>query len=527
MSSQNIPLFVSHAYQDLIKVANAKFSGVLERNWVCIEKNPADVNAVNVLGAVAEQSGQYALAETFFRYALDLRPDIAQLHGNLAVVLRRQGKIDAAVEVFKAALDIDPRQESYYLAVADVYVKFKEEGLLLAWLEKALQQCPGSAALLVQMGEAVKRTGKTELALTYFRKALKLAPKVSYIHQTLAHTKKFHEYDEDVAAMEALFKSDDLSDADRGRLCFSLGKVYEDLADYNESFKYYAQGNDLIRSGYDYCIDDDVRLFAEIRRVFNGQLFKRYAGSGYASEAPVFILGMPRSGSTLIEQMLAAHAQVYGAGELSLLANTVNRLWSENIDPQGLLYPAGIDAVSIEALRNAGEYYVNRALNFSDQDNVARITDKMPPNFLYIGLIKLILPNARIIHCRRDAMDTCFSCYKHYFTGGHRYTFNLEELGEYYKLYQGLMDHWHQVLPGHILDIDYEALVEDQAGELKKILEFCGLPWDDHCMTFYESENTAITASSVQVKQPLYKSALGYWRHYENELAGLKKILSS
>ena len=304
-----------------------------------------------------------------------------------------------------------------------------------------------------------------------------------------------------------------------------MGKIYEDLSDYSRSFEYFEQGNQIARAGYDYSHDENAALFSSIENVFEQRLFQGYEGAGCDSDIPIFILSMPRSGSTLLEQMLAAHRKVYGAGELLLLPGIIHSLWTKYVAPKGTVFPVGAATLSSKVLRGAGEHYINMLRGLVDQKDIIRVTDKFPLNFMNVGVIKQILPNARIIHCYRDPVDTCLSCFKQRFSAGHRYAYNLEELGGFYKLYQELMDHWHKVLPGHILDVEYESLVDDQAGQLKRILEFCGLPWDDACLMFHESDRAAMTASSIQVKKPLYRSGIGYWRHYEDHLKPLLDVL--
>jgi len=525
MNNDDIPLLIRNAHGKLLDVLNsgsdAELDDQLYHAWARIEKNPDDVSAINELGTIAGRCGKYALAEIIFKYALERDPKNACLYGNLASVYKAREQYTAAIAAYKTALKIDCMQLNYYIAVADCYVSIGAGQQLIDWLGKALKRFPDSVDLLVHMGEALKCKGDDAEALDNFRRARALEPDNTYIHQTLAHTRKFTDRDEDVKAMEALLDDDSLSDESCGRLYFALGKVYEDIADYDRSFEYYEQGNRIVRTGFEYHHEDNARLFSSIKKNFDRKFFQQHQDYGYDTDVPVFILGMPRSGTTLLEQMLACHAQVYGAGELNLLSSVVKSIWSD----KGDVYPLGSNLLSSEMLRSAGESYVKKAGELADADVVARITDKMPQNFLYIGVIKLLFSGAYIIHCRRDPLDTCLSCFKNYFSIGHRYSFDLHELGQYYRLYQLLMDHWHEVLPGYILDVDYEALVNDQAGQLKRILEFCDLPWDDACLKFHESDRAAMTASSTQVKKPLYRSGIGYWRHYEPYLQPLIDVL--
>lgn len=529
MNNNRIPPSVREAYQRLSFILKSRQASELARKldqaWTSVENDATDINAINMLGAIADNIRQFALAETIFGYAVHLAPRNALLHGNLAIALKGQGKTDAAVSAFQTALKINPKLVEYYKAIADIYISRGKNDLLIDFLRGALAACPESPKLLVYMGEAINRSGDSNTAVDYFRRALKLNPTDGYTHQTLANAKKFKRHDEDVMAIEALLEDQDLSDETICRLNFALGKIYEDLADYDRSFGYYEEGNRIAREGFEYSYEEDARRFSDIEEVFDRRFFEQHEFSGCDSDRPVFIVGMPRSGTSLLEQMLANHPRVFGGGELLLLPGILHSLWAKNVTPRGSHFPLGANTLSSEALRGACEHYINSIGMLADRNDFIRVTDKLPHNFLYIGIIRLLMPNAHIIHCRRDPMDSCFSSFKRYFTVGHKYSFNLLEMGKYYLLYQRLMAHWHALFPGEILDIHYESLVEDQVGELKRVLDFCGLPWDDACLTFHDSRRVAMTASASQIKKPLYKSGIAYWRHYEKHLKPLLDIL--
>jgi hypothetical protein len=292
------------------------------------------------------------------------------------------------------------------------------------------------------------------------------------------------------------------------------------------------KGNELKRRQSDYDEKSAVELFQRLRDVFDGGLLDRFQGEGDPSSMPIFVLGMPRSGSTLIEQILASHPQVHGAGELNDLDAAVSSVLGTGGKPAR--YPECIPSLDGAILRQIGQTYLSRLLSRlpSCADGKVRIIDKLPGNFVHIGLIRLILPNARIIHTVRDAVDTCVSCYSKLFTSGQSFSYDLAELGRYYRGYRELTTHWRSVLPPDaMLDVVYEDVVDDLEGQARRMIDYCGLPWDDRCLNFDKTSRTVKTASAVQVRKPLFRSSVQRWRKYEaglgpllNELGGLAPV---
>jgi len=320
--------------------------------------------------------------------------------------------------------------------------------------------------------------------------------------------------------MQALAaKPDGLSATDRLRLDYALGKAYADFRDHSSAFKHWASGASAKRSQLAYDENAAFAFFEAIERVFTTELVQAKSGWGDPSQAPIFILGMPRSGSSLVEQILASHPAVYGAGEL----RTFNDVVLSVRDPDGaaIPYPDFVPALDPASSKLLGSRYVSmlRALAPTTGE---RVTDKMPANYFFVGLIHLLLPNATIIHTIRNAVDTCFSCFSTLFVRDQNHTYDLGEIGRYYKRYERLMAHWRRVLPpGRFLDVNYEELVEDLDGQARRLLEYCGLPWDERCLEFHRTERPIWTASTMQVRQPIYKSSIGRARAYEAFLAPL------
>jgi len=294
---------------------------------------------------------------------------------------------------------------------------------------------------------------------------------------------------------------------------FALGKVYADIGNDDRSFEYYLAGNQFKRNSIDYSIADDVAYFDAIKQVFKKEFFQRHAGIGSADTTPIFIVGMPRSGTSLVEQILASHSQVYGAGELNDMGNLIARACDEDSNK----YPHCLLQMNDEELSGLGSAYLTRLHTYAP--TAARITDKMPHNFLNLGLIHLVMPGAKIIHCHRNPADNALSIFKELFSKGkHGYAYDLKELGQYYRLYQDLMAHWRRVLPGAFYELRYEDLVADQETQTRRLLEYCDLPWEDACLAFHRSQRVVRTASLVQVRQPMHANSVEGWRRHEQRM---------
>jgi tetratricopeptide (TPR) repeat protein len=377
------------------------------------------------------------------------------------------------------------------------------------------------------MGNVLKELGRLEEAYDAYLEALRLDPGIPGVYVNLADSKKFAPGDPHLDAMEALAaKTEGLSKTDRMQLDFGLGKAYADLKDYPRSFKHLFVGNAVKRATIAYDEKSTFALFDRIEAVFTKALMKAKAGGGDPSAMPIFIIGMPRSGTTLTEQIIASHPLVHGAGELQTLNDVI--LTVRGPDGNTLPYPEFVPALNARALRQIGAQYVApvRALAAKHGGGAQYVTDKMPSNYYFAGLIHLALPNAKIIHTVRDPVDTCISCYSKLFSAEQNHTYDLAELGRYYRRYDELMAHWRSVLPrGRILDVRYEDVVADLEGQARRIIAHCGLPWDERCLSFHETDRPVRTASATQVRQPIYNSAVGRWRVYSEHLAPLLAAL--
>jgi len=397
-----------------------------------------------------------------------------------------QGNLDQAVSAFQKAIAIDPLYENAYK----------------------------------ELGKAFADHGEMEMALTANRNALEVNPEFAKAYLPLSRNKKFTQYDDDIRAMESLLSKKGISDDDSVHLAFALGKAYEDLGNFDKSMAYVIKATRLKRNSYNYSISESREEFEGIKEIFSSDFFSNHRDSGDPDRTPIFIVGMPRSGTSLVEQILASHPDVYGAGELKDLGKILGSIKTSEKEKQSGVIPAELLELDARALADLGNQYITRIRKYSA--NAKFITDKMPHNFLYIGFVRAILPNARIIHCTRDPMDNCLSIFKTRLKNGHGYADNMSELGQYYRMYLEFMEYWRATLPDFVYDQSYEDLVRSQQEQVSKLLQHCGLDWDDACLNFHKTRRKVKTASNAQVRRPIYNDSVKLWKQYEKQLEPLK-----
>ena len=451
-------------------------------------KAPRSLEVQVTLGNILSEAGRSEEAIACFERILSARPDIAPIHGNLANVLRQAGRMEDAITRYERALSLAPHHAEFHY----------------------------------DLGVAYQVLGERTTAEASFRKALDLDPRCSRAWRALANLRKNNLSDADLATIEVELESTECTDEQRTHLEFTLGRCREDRNEYGKSFEHFERGNVLRRAAVSYSLARDKEVFDNIRRVFGEAFFERWSGVGSNDATPIFIIGMPRSGTTLAEQILASHSNVFGAGELTALYKALaSRFTLEH----GFDYSAAIESATADDLGAIGQQYLDSVRALSGE--AGRVTDKLPTNFLNLGMISVVFPQATIIHCTRDPRDTCFSIYKHYFSArGHDYAYDLEELGAYYNLYRDLMDHWAQVLPISIHEFEYEAVVADVEKSTRALLDTCGLSWDPACLEFHKTTRPVATISADQVRRPIYSDSVGAWRRHEEMLAPLLSVLN-
>ena len=472
------------------------------------------------MGGALQLLGRHDAAIECHEKALALDPDNADAHNNLGLALHAANRPSQAIGHYERALAIRPGFASAHNNLGLALQALNRHDEAIAQYRAAIAAGPGHARRHGNMGVALQEIGRLAEACRAFETAIALAPRSGRYYRHLADCKRFTVGDPALTAMQGLAAGRaSLPEEDRRQLLFALAKAAADLGEHERSFGYLLEGNALKRRQIDY---DEARVlgeFTRIRTVFSRELMAARGGAGHPSALPVFIVGMPRSGTTLIEQILASHPQVFGAGELTDIGDAAARL-----NGAAGCFPEIVASLPDEVLHQLGARYIDAAR--ARAATADRITDKMPLNFLYVGLIHLVLPNARIIHASRDPLDTCLSCFATLFTGEHRVAYELGELGRYYRAYQGLMEHWARVLPrGVLLEVEYEDVVADLERQARRIVAHCGLEWDAACLGFNGSKRPVRTASATQVRQPIYHSSVGRWRAYGDLLKPLMEAL--
>jgi len=500
----------------------------LERNEEAVKQyeqalaiNSSYAEAHNNLASALTSLKRYEEAIPHCEQALALRPNSVEAHINLGNALSALGN-EQAITHYKNALAIDPTNVEVHQRLGSLLLALGRMKEAITQYESALALKPDLFAAYNGLGTALQAVGRLNESIHAFEKAIEAAPRKGAGYLNLAMATRLGADDSRFAAMRNLshdMKSLDVED--QLRLHFALGKVFGDLGKHEQSFQHLLNGNWLKRQQCTYEEANVLARFDRIRDTFSAELLHDRLGLGHPSSVPVFIVGMPRSGSTLVEQILASHPKVFGAGEL----RTFGRLATSLRGPEKSEFPECVSALFRDELQALGENYVSaiRGLNPSAE----RIIDKMLYNFERIGLIYLALPNARVIHTRRDPRDTALSCFSILFNEGHDFTYDLAELGRYIHAYQALMEHWRKVLPeGFMLEVQYEDVVNNLEGEARRIVAHCGLEWSDACLVFHKTQRQVRPASHTQVRQPIYQSSVGRWRSYEDELQPLLDALA-
>jgi tetratricopeptide (TPR) repeat protein len=517
-----------------------------------LEIEPRLVQAWKNLGTMLRELNRLPEAIEAYRKALAQSPKDPDTLHNIAIAAIGLNRLDEAVELLQTALVIERRDPKLFLHLGAVLIDLGKIEEAAAALEQSLALAPASHDAINLMGRVAFMRGALDAALAHYRHAVALKPdladayngmgnalhalgrfpeaveaydnalacnpKNTRTYVNLADSKKFTAGDPDLLAMQALERDDGLPPGERMFLHFALGKAYADLNDHARAFEHLLQANALKRARIVYDEAATVAKFERTEAVFTPALIKKKARHGERSHLPVFVLGMPRSGTTLVEQILASHPLVHGAGELTTFEEVIGAMRASG---DLCAYPDFVPALDNAHVKRIGARYLAEIRRITPAGKT-RVINKMPSNFLYIGLIHLALPNARIIHTVRNPLDTCISCFSKLFTLEQNYTYDLAELGRYYRRYQRLMAHWHQVLPqGRILDVHYEEVVADLEGQARRIIAHCGLDWDERCLAFHKTERPVRTASAIQVRQPIYNASIGRWRVHEPFLGPL------
>jgi tetratricopeptide (TPR) repeat protein len=486
-----------------------------------LRRDPEHVEAMRKLAGVASTHRKYGDAEVFLRRAVSLAPDYARAWLDLVGAQMDQDKLDDAIISARRLVELTPEVAESHIALGNTLARADKAEEALACYQAALDIAPRHPGAFSGLGQQLKTVGKSEEAIAAHRENIAVNPGLAEPYWSLANMKTFRFTDREMQAMEELVTDNDLDDLSKVQLWNALGLGYEGRGDHDRAFANFQSCNDKRRESEVYDPVDTQVTTDRYIDTFNEEFMAQYQGNGVDDASPIFIVGLPRSGSTLIEQILASHSQVEGTHELSDLAQVVRAIPKAN--PTRDRFPDNLKGLKAQAWTKIGQQYLDRTLKY--RSGAPRFIDKNPNNFVYAGLICQVLPNARIINARRHPMDSCFGSYKQLFASGQPFSYDLTEIGEYYLQYQRLMDHWHQLMPGKILDVQYEQVVGDLESQVRRILDYCELPFEEACLNFHETDRAVKTASSEQVRRPIYASSVNLWKNYEPHLTELIEVL--
>jgi len=480
-----------------------------------LKKSPNDVNAMRYL-ARAYRLGDKNLqdAEALLRTAVQQSPDFTPGWFDLASLLMRD-KIMEAIAAYEKVVQLDPKNAAAWGGLGSAYGLAMYPDKSAEAYAKSIELEPDVPNVLMGHGHALKTLGNQSRALKSYRAAIKNKPDFGEVYWSMANLKVFKFEDEEVNAMLHQLDEECLSENEEIHFRFALGKAFEDNKDYSQAWHYYHTGNQLQRKTVEHFPVEMEMRHNLIKEVFNQEFLKERSNIGYDCPDPILIVGLPRSGSTLIEQILASHSQVEGTSELPILGNLAQSIGQHRND--GIQYPKAVLDLRNKDWLAYGQQYIDEAQRHRTTSKPF-FTDKLPNNFPLIGLLSIILPKAKVINARRHPFDSCLGGYKQLFSKGQNFTYDMLDLAHYYQQYDAMIKHWHQVLPGKILDVHYEQTVDDLETQVRRVLDFCELPFEQSCIDFHQTERAIKTASSEQVRQPIYKGALGTWRRYEQFL---------
>jgi len=487
---------------------------------------PTDVPAIRMLAEVAVRCGHDEDAKNLLVRCLELAPTFAAARYNYAVLLHRLNDSAGALAEIERLLAVDPRNPGYRNLYAVILSRIGEYERSSRIYAELLDEYPANAKAWLSYGHVLKTEGRQGECIDAYRRSIARDPAFGEAYWSLANLKTFRFDEADLSAMQAQLVRTELDDVNRLQFHFALGKAYEDAGDYAQSFEHYAKGNALERARNRYDADRNSTRIQRLKTAFTRDFFSGRAGSGCDAPDPIFIVSLPRSGSTLLEQILSSHSAVEGTTELPEITTMAKGLREQADSDEIAAYSEVLASMSEAALRELGERYIERT---RIHRKTARpfFIDKMPNNFLHIGMIHLVLPNAKIIDVRRHPLACCFSNFKQYYARGQRFSYGLADMGRFYRDYVELMAHFDEVLPGRIHRVIYERMVEDTEAEVRNVLAYCGLPFEPGCLRFFENERPVRTASSEQVRQPIYRDGVKQWRHYEEWLVPLRAALGT
>lgn len=501
---------IRHAKAGRNKLAEESYKNVLS-------KDNKNVDALRLLGLLAFKNNNHDIAEKLLIKAIQLDPYFHLLWDNLAKVFRVQNKLEDSKKAFENLIKLDPNNNEAFVALGTIYNKLAQYKDGINSYKKALELNDNNPRVYLSMGHALKTLGNRKECEDSYLKAIKLFPLSGEGYWSLANLKTYTFNNNQIQAMKSSIK-EDMHEQEKIQMMFALGKAHESKKNFKESFKFYNDGNWMQRKTVEYNAEENSKSIDSTIDFFKQNKEKLDFNSGISSKDPIFILGLPRAGSTLLEQILSSHSMIEGTEELHNIMTIGRRIRTKNDSKN---YLNNLLDLNKENISSYGNMYIDET-RWARKDKHFFI-DKMPNNFPHIGLIKMILPNAKIIDARRNPLDGCFSCFKQYFAKGQHFTYDLDDVARYYKDYLKIMKFWNNYFPNEIHTVCYEDVINNPEQEVRSMLKYLGLDFEKSCMNFHKSSRPVKTASSEQVRQPIYKSGMNYWKNYKDDLSTLVK----
>ena len=503
---------------DIFNSGNLSKAELLAKNL--INNNPKIVFLYNLLGLILVEQKKTEQAMTYYEKGVQIDPSYGMIYNNIGLLLfenKTKDNIKKVENLYKKAITLDNKIPEPHNNLGSLYDFIDKIDEAINCYKKAIDINPRFAYAHHNLGSAYVSIGKFEEAKKHFKESLKLNPNFMVTHRSLSRITKYNVNNEHFYELKKIYKNISIEDSkNRIELSFALGKAYEDTKNFDKSFAHYKEANFLARKKIDFSLKLEKGKFKEIKNLYNKNLYDKYKNSGCLDRSPIFIIGMPRSCTTLVEQILSSHSKVYGAEEVEFIPHLIKKNFGDN---NLRLSFERIGNFEKSDLKKIGEEYIAKMKEISNGSD--RFTDKLPINFLYVGFIKLILPKSKIVHCFRNSKDNCLSIFKNQFSSGKiKFAYDMNEITEYYNLYNDLMLYWNILLPNFIYDIKYENLISDTKTEIQKLLNYCDLDWSEACLNFHKNKRSIKTASDAQVRNKIYSGSIDSWKNYEKYLKG-------
>tara|TARA_B100000686_G_C16760652_1_gene958446 strand:+ start:165 stop:1694 length:1530 start_codon:yes stop_codon:yes gene_type:complete len=485
---------------DLFKSKN--FKKATKLNKELLDQNPKEAFLYNTMGLILTEQKKNDEAIKFYEKGLEIKPDYAIIYNNLGGIYRVRGDNTKSEEYFLKSVSLDDNIVEPHNNLGNLYSSINKQDKAIYHFKKALKINPNFYISQYNLGVLYKSIGKFDEAINHLEKSIKVNEKFCSAHRVLSQLTRYKKDDKKITYLKKLYLDSTILDNQKVELAFALGKIHEDINDFSGAIDFYNKGNLLRKKNLNFSSDEIKREFNKIKEIFSDKIFKQFDKIN-SSKIPIFIVGMPRSGTTLVEQIISSHPDVYGGDELNYLPNLATPILDCN--------EANVNFNTLEHIANE---YIKKLKSLSQ--NSKRVTDKLPINFKWIGLIKLILPNSKVIHCTRNYKDISLSIYKNFFSNPNlNFAYDFNDITNFYNLYLNLMSHWKKVTPNFIYDVNYESLINNPTDEIKKIIKNCNLSWNKKCLKFYDNKRSIKTASDTQARKKIYKSSINSWKNYE------------